>query len=80
MKNDVCSSDLLAEKIQHLSSLIQLIRRTLDSNEASIYIREAVDSLGAAGNLTQECEILRRKMDADLYQQNSKYYDFFRQE
>ena len=79
LQTDICSSDLLAEKLKHLSSMLQIARRTLDSNEGSIYLNEVIDMMGAAGMMTQECEMLRRKIDADLYQENSKYYSLFNQ-
>lgn len=74
MVEDTCSSDLLAQKLQQIYSLLQLVKRTLDSNEASIYMREAIDLMGTAGNMAHECESLRQRLDVELYQQNSKYY------
>ncbi|EAW0661263.1 hypothetical protein EB927_18935 [Salmonella enterica] len=77
--NELCSSDLLAEKLKHLLSMLQIARRTLDSNEGCIYLNEVSDMMGAAGIMTQECEVLRRQIDAELYQQNSKYFNYFNQ-
>lgn len=79
MKDEICSSDLLAEKLKHISSTIQIVRRTLDSNEGSIYINEIIDMLAAAGQMTNDCEMLRRRLDTQLYQQNSKYFNLFNQ-
>lgn len=76
MKNEeMCSTDLLAVKLKQLSSMLQVIRRTLDSNEGSIYLNEVIDMMGAAGQMTADCEMLRRRIDAELYQQSSKYHD-----
>ena len=79
-ENEICSSDLLAEKLQQINSLLQMVRRTLDSNESSIYLREAVDLMGSAGKMTEDCEQLRRQLDAQLYQQSSKYYESYSRE
>lgn len=77
MKDDTCSSDLLALKLQQLNSLIQIVLRTLDSNEGSIYLNEAINLMGAAGEMTQDCEAIRKQIDVELYQQSSKYYDLY---
>lgn len=75
MKDEICSSELLAQKLQHINSLFQLARRTLDSNDSSIFMDEVIDLLGAGAQMTQECENLRQRIDVDLYQKSSKYYD-----
>lgn len=77
MKDDTCSSDLLALKLQQLNSLIQVVRRTLDSSEGSIYLNEAINLMGAAGEMTQDCEDIRKRIDVELYQQSSKYYSLY---
>lgn len=77
MTDNTCSSDLLALKLQQLNSLIQIVRRTLDSNEVSIYLDEAISLMGTAGEMTQDCETLRKHIDVELYQKSSKYYDLF---
>lgn len=75
MKEEICSSELLAQKLQHINSLFLLARRTLDSNDSSIFMDEVIDLLGVCAQMTQECENLRQRIDVDLYQKSSKYYD-----
>lgn len=75
MKDEICSSELLAQKLQHINSMFQLARRTLDSSDGSIFLDEVIDLLGAGAQMTQECETLRQRIDVDLYQKNSKYYE-----
>ncbi|WP_393947217.1 hypothetical protein [Kluyvera intermedia] len=77
MADDTCSSDLLALKLQQLNALLQVVRRTLDSNEGSIYLNEAINLMGAAGEMTQDCEDIRKRIDVELYQQSSKYYGLY---
>lgn len=77
MADDTCSSDLLALKLQQLNALIQVVLRTLDSNEGSIYLNEAINLMGAAGEMTQDCEDIRKRIDVELYQQSSKYYGLY---
>jgi len=77
MTDDICSSDLLAQKLQQMYSLLQVVKRTLDSSEGSIYMQEAIDLMGTAGHMAHECESLRQRLDAELYQKNSKYYNQF---
>lgn len=79
IKNDACSSELLALKLQQLDSLIQIIRRTLDSSDASIYFDEVISLMGTAGDMTKSCEVLRRRMDVELYDKSSKYYELYSQ-
>ncbi|WP_312805520.1 hypothetical protein [Atlantibacter hermannii] len=75
MVKETCSSDLLAQKLQQMYSLLQIVKRTLDSNEGSIYLQEAIDLMSAAGNMAHECEAIRQRLDVELYQQSSKYYE-----
>lgn len=75
MKEEICSSELLAQKLQHINSLFQLARRTLDSSDASIFMHEVKDLMGAGVQMTQECEALRQRIDVDLYQTSSKYFE-----
>lgn len=77
MNGDTCSSELLALQLQQLNSLIQIIRRTLDSNDASIYLDEAISLMGTAGEMTKSCETLRRRIDVELYDKSSKYYELY---
>ena len=77
MNGDTCSSDLLALKIQQLDALIQIIRRTLDSSDASIYLAEAINLMEAASEMAKDCETLRRKIDVELYGKNSKHCQLY---
>ena len=79
IKNDACSSELLGLKLQQLNSLIQIIRRTLDSSDASIYLDEAISLMGTAGEMTTSCETLRKRIDVELYDKSSKYYELYSQ-
>ena len=72
--NHMCSSDALGQKLRELHALLQIVHRTLDSSDSSIFIAESIDLMSAACGMTHDCELLRQRMDAELYQQNSKYY------
>lgn len=74
MENE-CNSVLMAQKLEQLNALISMVHRTLDSNDSSIYLREAVNLMETAGELVCTCEAIRQSMDVELYQKTSKYYD-----
>lgn len=72
--SDICSSDQLGRKLQEMAALFQIVRRTLDSNESSIYMADVIAMMGLGAQMAQDCEALRQHLDAELYQQSSKYY------
>lgn len=73
--NENCSSDQLGQKLQQMAALFQIAQRTLDSSEGSIYMDDVVKMMGVCAQLAGDCELLRQRIDAELYQQNSKYYE-----
>lgn len=73
--NENCSSDQLGQKLQQMAALFQIAQRTLDSSEGSIYMDDVVKMMGVCTQLAGDCELLRQRIDAELYQQNSKYYE-----
>lgn len=75
--NDECQSEVMASKLLELNALLQMVRRTLDSPDASIYIDEVIRLMNTASGMTVECEEIRQYMDALIYQKNSKFYTKF---
>lgn len=75
--SDNCQSETMASKLLELNALLQMVRRTLDSPDASIYIDEVVRLMNTASEMTVECEHIRQYMDTLIYQQNSKFYAKF---
>lgn len=72
--NENCSSNQLGQKLQQMAALFQIAQRTLDSREGSIYMDDVIKMMGVCAQMAQDCELLRQRIDAELYQQNSKYF------
>lgn len=72
--NEYCYPEDMAQKLAQLDAIIRTVRRTLEGSESSIFLQDAIKMLLAAGEITAACELLRQKLDAQIYQKNSKYY------
>ncbi|KON62801.1 hypothetical protein KOEU_37190 [Komagataeibacter europaeus] len=69
-----CESEAMANKLAQLDAILRTVRRTLEGNESSIFMQDTVQLVAAAGEITIECLMLRQKMDVQIYQKNSKYF------
>jgi hypothetical protein len=74
-----CYSEKMGAKLQQLNSLLCMVRRTMDSPDASIYTQEVINLMLAASEITAEIEGLRKAMDVAIYQKNSKFYGLYSQ-
>ncbi|CAI2521285.1 hypothetical protein [Serratia liquefaciens] len=69
-----CESEAMAKKLAQLDAILRTVRRTLEGNESSIFMQDTVQLVAAASEITIECGMLRQKMDVQIYQKNSKYF------
>lgn len=74
-----CYSEKMGAKLQQLNSLLCMVRRTMDSPDASIYTEEVINLMLAASEITAEIEGFRKAMDVVIYQKNSKFYELYAQ-
>lgn len=69
-----CESEAMASKLAQLDAILRTVKRTLESNESSIFLQDTIQLVASAGEITSECLLLRQKMDVQIYQKNSKYF------
>lgn len=73
-QSEYCYSEAMARKLAQLDVILRTVQRTLESEENSIFLQDSIQLVEAASEIRSDCELLRQKMDAQIYQKGSKYF------